>query len=143
MSSFSSFEGLLSKEESVTVHERNLQILATDMCKILNSSSPEIMKGIFETKINYYITLNAYWHQELGFGSLFKEVFLKFSGLLQIGPALAPFLHEIAGCVLKSCNFIKMLVQHRLFSQNIFWRQLVVGTYSKNNMWWSLFIVEQ
>ena len=56
---FSSFEGLLSKDKSVTVHERNLQILATDMYKILNSLSPEIMKDIFKTKTNYYNTFNA------------------------------------------------------------------------------------
>ena len=33
---FSSFEELFSKDKSVTVHQRNLQILATEMYKILN-----------------------------------------------------------------------------------------------------------
>ena len=53
---FSSFEGPLSEDKFVTVHERNLQILATKMYKILNSLSPEI---IFKTKTNYYNTLNT------------------------------------------------------------------------------------
>ena len=44
---FLSFEELLSKGKSVTVHERNLIILATEMYKILNSLSPETTKYIF------------------------------------------------------------------------------------------------
>ena len=43
---FSSFKELLSKDNSVTVHERNLQILATEMYKTLNSLSPKIMKDM-------------------------------------------------------------------------------------------------
>ena len=56
---FSSFKGLLAKGKSVTVHERNLQILNTKMYKTLNSLSPKIMKEICKTKTNYYNTLNA------------------------------------------------------------------------------------
>ena len=50
---------LLSKDKSVTVHQRNLQILATEMYQILNGLSPDIMQDIFETKSNYYNTGNA------------------------------------------------------------------------------------
>ena len=35
-------------------------MLATEMYKILNSLSLEIMKEIFKTKANYYNTLNAF-----------------------------------------------------------------------------------
>ena len=56
---FSSFEELLSKDKSVTVHQRNLQILAPEMYKILNGLFPDIMQDIFETKSNYYNTRNA------------------------------------------------------------------------------------
>ena len=40
---FSLFEGLLSKDKSVTVHERNLEMFLTEMYKILNNLSSEIM----------------------------------------------------------------------------------------------------
>ena len=54
-----SFEELLSKNKSVTVHQRNLQIRPTEMYKILNGLSPDIMQDIFEAKSNYYNTRNA------------------------------------------------------------------------------------
>ena len=46
----SSLEELSSKDRSITVHHRNLQILATEIHKILNGSSPEDVQNIFEMK---------------------------------------------------------------------------------------------
>ena len=56
---FSSFEELFFKDKSVTVHQKNLLTLATEMYKILNGLSPDIMQDIFETNSNYYNTRNA------------------------------------------------------------------------------------
>ena len=39
--------------------KKNIQILAIDMYKTLNGSSPDFMQDIFETKNNYYNTRNA------------------------------------------------------------------------------------
>ena len=39
--------------------KENSKYLDTEIYKILYSLSPEIMKGIFKTKANYYNTLNA------------------------------------------------------------------------------------
>ena len=56
---FSSFDELLYKDKSVTVHQRNLQILAAEIYRIINGLYPETMQDIFETKSKYYNTRNA------------------------------------------------------------------------------------
>ena len=56
---FSSFDELLYKNKSVTVHQWNLQILAVEMYRIINGLYSETMQDIFETKSKYYNTRNA------------------------------------------------------------------------------------
>ena len=46
----SSFEDLLEKDNSVSIHQKNLQALATEMFKVYNKTSPEIMQEIFTIK---------------------------------------------------------------------------------------------
>ena len=43
----SSYEELLEIDNSVSVHHRNIQILATELHKIVNRLSPDIMKNVF------------------------------------------------------------------------------------------------
>ena len=43
----SSFKELLEKDSSVSIHERNVQILATEMYEISNNFSPPHMNEIF------------------------------------------------------------------------------------------------
>ena len=43
-----SFAELLEKDNSVTIHQRNLQVLATEIFKSKNGLAPEIMKEVFE-----------------------------------------------------------------------------------------------
>ena len=45
-----SFNELLQKDNAVTIHQRNLQALATEIFKIKNDLSPEIIKEVFELK---------------------------------------------------------------------------------------------
>ena len=45
-----SFDKLLSRDGTVTVHERNIQILATELFKIVNGDAPDIIKGVFPLK---------------------------------------------------------------------------------------------
>ena len=46
----SSFEELLEKDHSVTVHHKNLQVLVTEIFKVKNNLAPDIMKNVFELK---------------------------------------------------------------------------------------------
>ena len=51
-----SFGDLLQKDNSFTIHQRNLQKLATEMYKTYNDLSPELMKSIFPIRdISYEI----------------------------------------------------------------------------------------
>ena len=56
------FEELLSKDKSVTLHQRN-QIVATEMYKTLNGLSPDIMQDIFETII--ILVMRKHFPQEI------------------------------------------------------------------------------
>ena len=46
----SSFKQLLEKDHSVTVHQKNLQVLVIEVFKVKNSLAPNIMKDVFELK---------------------------------------------------------------------------------------------
>ena len=43
-----SFAELLEKDNSFTIHQRNLQVLATEIFKLENGLAPGIMKEVFE-----------------------------------------------------------------------------------------------
>ena len=43
----STFEELLEKENTVSVHQRNLQFLATELYKVSNDLSADLMKDLF------------------------------------------------------------------------------------------------
>ena len=48
----SSFKELLEKDESLTIHERNIQTLAIELYKVLNGLSPKIMDLVFPLNLN-------------------------------------------------------------------------------------------
>ena len=54
------FSELLSKDKSVTIHQRNLQLLATEIFKTKNELNPEIMGEIFTFKnVDYNLRNNT------------------------------------------------------------------------------------
>ena len=50
----STFQELLNKDNSVSMHQKNLQVLATEMFKIHRGLSPEILRETFMSKISSY-----------------------------------------------------------------------------------------
>ena len=46
----SSFDELLKADGSVTVHHRNIQLVAVEMFKVKNGFCPEIMKDLFQLR---------------------------------------------------------------------------------------------
>ena len=58
----SSFETLLEKDSSVSIHNRNLQILATEMYKIKNNLSPPTIADLFEQRNEQHYNLRN-WGQ--------------------------------------------------------------------------------
>ena len=50
----SSFQELLNKDGSVTIHNRNLQVLATEIYKYWNGFSPKLMGEIFKLNEHQY-----------------------------------------------------------------------------------------
>ena len=43
----SNFENLLGKNKEITIHQRNLQVLMTDVFKMINGYDPPIMDNFF------------------------------------------------------------------------------------------------
>ena len=50
----SSFEELLRKDNTVSIHHRNLQLLATEIFKIENNMAPEILNEISQNRTSPY-----------------------------------------------------------------------------------------
>ena len=50
----STFEELLNKDNSVSIHHKNLQVLAIEMFKIKNNMAPEFLNEIFQNRALLY-----------------------------------------------------------------------------------------
>ena len=50
----SSFQDLLKNDNSVSIHHRNIQALATEMFKVKNNIALQIMKELFAPKMSPY-----------------------------------------------------------------------------------------
>ena len=59
-----SFQELLEKDGSVTIHQRNLQMLATEMYKVTTNSAPSFMNEVFCPNLNLH-TNNVSAHTRL------------------------------------------------------------------------------
>ena len=56
----SNFEELLVDDNSVSIHHNNIHTLATEMYKVANSMSPEIMNEILKLRENIHYSLRQF-----------------------------------------------------------------------------------
>ena len=50
----SSFEDLMKKDNSISIHHRNIEVLTTEMFKVKNNIASDIMKELFAPKMSPY-----------------------------------------------------------------------------------------
>ena len=46
------FQKILREQNEIAIHERNLQVLITEVCKIVNGIAPPIMNSLFQSLCN-------------------------------------------------------------------------------------------
>ena len=91
-----SLDDLLKKDKSVSIHQRNLQILATDIQKTRNDLGPEIMKDIFHSVQKPYNLRNDSTLQR-------RRNRTVYFGTESIS-SLAPKIWEIVPCEIKNAK---------------------------------------
>ena len=115
----SSFADLLAKYGSVTIHTRNLQVLATDMFKVHKNMSTELMQGLFCVRQTHYnlrnphhfaiTSINSVYHGSESISNLGPRIWNLVSDRLKELNSISSFKHEIkrwkpAFCPCKLCK---------------------------------------
>ena len=80
-----SFSELLDLDNPVTVHQKNLQVLVTEIYKVKNGIAPEIMKDIFELQnpsYNLRSTCNQFRRENI------KTVHYGLQSVRYLGPKI-------------------------------------------------------
>ena len=87
----SSFNALLEKDGSVSIHERNIKILATEMFKVSKNLAPPQMHEIFKLKdqAQYNLRYNSLFSR-----SLAKSVYKGSESLSFLGPKIWYILQD-------------------------------------------------
>ena len=87
----SSFNALLEKDGSVSIHERNIKILATEMFKVSKNLAPPQMQEIFKLKDQSHYSLR---YNSLFFRPVVKSVYKGTESLLFLGPKIWDILPD-------------------------------------------------
>ena len=86
----STFQELLDKDKSVSLHNKNIQVLATEIYKTVNGLAPTIMNSIFEIKDIEYNLRN-----KINFKSRrINSVRYSIDSLTYLGPKMWNFVPE-------------------------------------------------
>ena len=97
----SSFEELLRKDNTISIHHRNFQVLATEIFKIEKKMAPKILKEIFQNRTSSYnLWKNSSFH--------FRQVHSVYHGtesLSFLGPKILIFLRTKRAIEVKQTFF--------------------------------------
>jgi len=109
----SSFQELLSNDKSVTIHNRNLQLLATEVYKYLNGLSPKIMGQVFKLHDNIYdlrsdVSLKEYNIKTVHYGQqsityLAPRIWKLVPAVIKESPSIQSFKLKIKSWVPMNC----------------------------------------
>ena len=86
-----SFNALLEKDGSVSIHERNIKILATEMFKVSKNRAPPQMHEIFKLKGQPHYNLR---YNSLFFRLLVKSVYKSTENVSLLGPNIWDILPD-------------------------------------------------
>ena len=92
-----SFSELLDLDNSVTVHQKKLQVFKTEIYKVKNEIAPEIMKDIFELQ-------NSLYNLRLSYNPFRRENIKNVHNGLQSVSYLGPKIWELVPNIMKHCN---------------------------------------
>ena len=98
-----SLDDLLKKDKSVSIHQRNLQILATEIYKARNDLGPEIMKDTFHYVQKQYNLRNDSTLQR-------RRNRTVYFGIESIS-SLTPKIWEIVPCEIKNAKSLDIFLK--------------------------------
>ena len=109
----SSFADLLAKDGSVTIHTRNLKVLATEMLKVYKNISTELMQGLFCVRQTHYNLRNSHhfaipstnsvYHGSESISNLVPRIWNLVPDRLKELNSISTFKHEIKRWQSKFC----------------------------------------
>ena len=126
----SNFENLLSKDESVTIHQRNIQSLACEISKTISDENPIFMKEIFSLKDHKYSTrkqcLNSFVPSTVTygletFGFKGSQIWNSIPKHIQVSNQLKIKEYTlIHGTKLCQCNLCKLYIPNLGYIENTY-----------------------
>ena len=105
----SSFIDLLEQNNSVTIHQRNLQVLVTEICKLRKDLAPDITKNLFEITKRFYSFRSKANHSK-------REHIRTTKNGIQSVRLLGPNIWDLVPNNIRNCNSLnkfKKLIKSR------------------------------
>ena len=109
----SAFDELLQQDNSVTIHTRNIQILATEMYKVYNNKSPDFVCQLFsKSNVTYNLrnvidferpTVNTVWWGTETVRNISPQIWELIPSDIKTSPSLASFKLKLKSWKPENC----------------------------------------